>query len=168
MSDIISHFPLNTRCSERSLFLNWGVSVSQEHLPNPRSRVLLEKLPDPQLVKKFPALYGTRRLITEFTSARHLSPSCAILIRSMPPQPTSWKPILILSSQLRLGLPSGSFPKVSPPKPRYTHFLSPIRATCPFLLVLLNLITRIILGDEYRSLSSSLCSFLHSPLPHLC
>jgi hypothetical protein len=26
------------------------------------------------------------------------------------------------------------------------------------------LITRTIMGDEYRSLSSSLCSFLHSPI----
>jgi hypothetical protein len=37
------------------------------------SRVLLEKLTDLQLVKKFPAFYGTRRFITTFTSARHLS-----------------------------------------------------------------------------------------------
>ena len=34
-----------------------------------------------------------------------------------PPHPTSWRSILILSSHLRLGLPSGSFPQVSPPKP---------------------------------------------------
>jgi hypothetical protein len=27
------------------------------------------------------------------------------------------------------------------------------------------MITRIIFGDEYRSLSSSLCSLLHSPVP---
>jgi len=36
------------------------------------SRVL-EKLTVPQPVKKFPTFYGTRRFITVFTSARHLS-----------------------------------------------------------------------------------------------
>jgi hypothetical protein len=33
----------------------------------------LKKLTGSQLVKKFPAFYGTRRFITVFTSARHLS-----------------------------------------------------------------------------------------------
>ena len=47
--------------------------------------------------------------------------------------------------------------------PVYTSAL-PIRATRPAHLILLDLITRTILGGEYRSLSSSLCSFLHSPL----
>ena len=37
------------------------------------SRVLLEKLTGLQLVKKFPALYGTQKFITAFTSACHLS-----------------------------------------------------------------------------------------------
>ena len=37
------------------------------------SRVLLEKLIGSQLVKKFPALYGTRRFIAVLTSACHLS-----------------------------------------------------------------------------------------------
>jgi hypothetical protein len=36
------------------------------------SRVLLEKLTGSQLVKKFPAIYGTRMFITTFTSFRHL------------------------------------------------------------------------------------------------
>ena len=40
-----------------------------------------------QLIKKFPAFYGTRRFITAFTSARHLSVSCARSIQSMPPIP---------------------------------------------------------------------------------
>jgi len=37
-------------------------------LLTPRSKVLLEKLTGSQLVKKFPAFYGNRRLITAFRS----------------------------------------------------------------------------------------------------
>ena len=33
-------------------------------------------------------------------------------------------------------------------------------------IIFLHLFTRMILGEEYRSLRSSLCSFLHSLLPH--
>jgi hypothetical protein len=39
----------------------------------------------------------------------------------------------------------------------------PIRALCSAHLIL-DLIIRIIFGEEYRSLSSSLCSLLHSPV----
>ena len=46
--------------------------------------------------------------------------------------------------------------------PIHPPLLSPIRATCRDHLSLLNFITRTILGEEYRPLSSSLCSFLHS------
>ena len=41
---------------------------------------------------------------------------------------------------------------------------SPIRATCPAHLILLDFITRTILGEEYRSFSFSLCSLLQSPV----
>ena len=41
---------------------------------------------------------------------------------------------------------------------------SPIRATCPAHLILLDFITRTIFDEEYRSYSSSLCSLLHSPI----
>jgi len=37
------------------------------------SRVLPEKLTGSQLLKKFPAFYGTRRFINAFINARHLS-----------------------------------------------------------------------------------------------
>ena len=41
---------------------------------------------------------------------------------------------------------------------------SPTRATCPSHLILLDFITRTILGEEYKSFSPSLCNPLHSPV----
>jgi hypothetical protein len=64
-----------------------------------------------QLIKIFPAFYGTRKFITVLTSAHHLSLSLANSIQSPQPLPTSSRSILILSFHLRLGLPNGLFPK---------------------------------------------------------
>jgi hypothetical protein len=50
-----------------------AVSSKRKALFTPWNRVLLEKLTVSQLVKNFPAFYGTRRFIITFTSARHLS-----------------------------------------------------------------------------------------------
>ena len=80
------------------------------YLLTPWCRVLLEKLTGLQLVKKFPAFYGTRKFITALTSVRHLSLSWTSLIQSTYPHPTSWRSIPILSTHLRLGVPSGLFP----------------------------------------------------------
>ena len=82
----------------------------------------------------------------------------------MAPNPTYRRSILILSSNLGLGFPSGLFHSGFPTKTLYTPLLAPTPATCRAHLILLDLITRTILGEEYRSLSSSLCSFLHSLL----
>ena len=87
------------------------------YLLTPWSTVFLEKLTVFQLVKKFPAFYGTRKFITAFTRPGHLSLFLASTINSEPPHSTSWRSILILSSHLRLDLPSGLFPQGSPPKP---------------------------------------------------
>ena len=70
------------------------------YLLTPWSRILLEKLIRSQLVQKFPAFYGTRRFIAAFTSAHHLS------------------------SNLRLGLPSGLFPLGFLTKILYTPVLN--------------------------------------------
>ena len=134
------------------------------YLLTPWCRVLLEKLTGLQLVKKFPAFHGTRRFITALTSVCHLSLSWASPIQSIYPHPTSWRSIIILSTHLRLGLPSGLFPSGFPTKTLYTPLTSPIRATCPAHLILLDFITRTISGEKYKSFSYSLCNLLHSPI----
>ena len=105
------HFMLNTFMLYIIYLLTYLLTYSLTYLLTylliPSSRILLEKLNGFQQVKKFPA----------FTHARHLSLSWDRSIQSMPSHPISWAAILILSSHLRLGLPSGSFPQVSPPKP---------------------------------------------------
>ena len=130
-------------------------------LLTPWRRVLLEKLTG-FVIKKFPAFYGTRKFITVLKSARHLSLSWANSIQSQQPLPTSWRSILILASHLCLGLPNGLFPAGFATKTLCTPIPSHTRATCPAHLILLDFITRTILGEQCRSLSSSLCNFLHS------
>jgi len=64
---------------------------------------------------------------------------------------TSWSPQWPLSLRL-------------PHQHPVTPLSSPIRATCPAHLIRLDFTTCTILGKEYRSFSSSLCSFLRSPV----
>ena len=59
------------------------------------------------------------------------------------------------------GFPKWFFPSSFPTTTLYTPLLSSIHATFPAHL---DFIARTIFGEQYRSLSSSLCSFLHSPV----
>ena len=113
---------------------------------------------------QFPAFYGTQRFITMFTRACHLSLLWVRSIQSMPftPLPEDlccyYPPIYAWVFQ------AVSFHQASAPKPCMHHSSPPHVLHAPTHFILLNLIIWIIFGEEYRSWSSSICSFLHSPV----
>ena len=92
---------------------------------------------------------------------RHPSLFWARSIQSIP-HPTSWihfNIILPFSS----GSSKWSLSLKFPHQNSYGYLLSPIRATCPAHHILLDLKSRIIFGEQYRS-HISLCSLLHFPV----
>jgi hypothetical protein len=112
-----------------------------------------------QSLKDFPAFYETQGVHYHIHKSSPLVP----ILRQINPIHTIFpRSILILSTHLHLGLVLVlvvSFLLTFPPITYAFHF-SPIHATCLTHLIL-NLIILIILGEEYKLQSSSLCSFLH-------
>ena len=131
------------------------------YLLTPWSRFLFQKLTAFQLVKKFPAFYGTQKFTTAFKSARHLSLSWASSTQSIPhisiSEDTYYLPSKTGYSKWSL---SFRFPNQNPvytsPFPHTRYMPRPSHSS--------RFYNPHILGEQYRSLSSSLCSFLHSPV----
>ena len=133
------------------------------HTPYSMVQVRLEKLTGLQLVKKFPAFLWNPKVHYR----THKRP---------PPVPVLGQPIPVhISTSYLLEMNPNVFHPSTPRSPQWSlslRFLhqepirplsSPIRATCPAHLILLDFITSTVLGEQYRSFSSSLCNLLHSP-----
>ena len=132
---------------------------------NPWIRVLLEKLTGFQLAKKFPRVLWKPKVHYRIHTCLPPAP-----ILSQPdPVHVSTSHYMKMHLNIILLSPSGYCKwslslRIPHQNPVYA---SPLPHTCYMLRlsILLDLITRTIFGEQYRPLSSSLCSFFfHSPV----
>jgi len=112
----------------------------------PWSRVLLEKLTFPQIVKEFSAFYGNRTFIAAYITARHLSISWDRSIQLTPPLPIYWRSILILF-HLLLSFENSLFPSGFFTKTLSRFLVYVIHATCPPIEFF---ITQKIIAEDYK------------------
>jgi hypothetical protein len=92
---------------------------------SPWNWALIKKPSVVQLLKNFEEFYWTRRFITVFTRVLHWSLSWARSIQSTVTHPITLRSILILSTYLRLGLPSSLFSSGFPNKILHLFLSSP-------------------------------------------
>lgn len=108
----------------------------------------------------FPAFYATRMFLTVYTGARHWPLYWARWIQS-----TSSKHVsLNYSFYLCLGLPSNIFSLEFPAKRLYMFIISSVRAKCSAHLILVDLVTLIISGNQHNLRIVPLRSFLRRPV----
>jgi hypothetical protein len=129
------------------------------YLLTPRSRVLLEKLTGFAATQEIPRILWNPKVHYR----THKCPPPVPILSPLHPvhAPTYWRSIVILSSQLRLDLPVCLFRLRFPHQNPVFSSLLPHTRYMPSPS-LLGFITLTILGEQYRSFISPLCSLLHS------
>ena len=127
------------------------ITTTTYYLLTPWCRVLLEKLTGLQLVKKFSAFlwnpkvhYRTHKRPPPVPVLGQPNPVHIPTSHLLEIHPNIIHPSMPRSPQWSLSL---RFPHQDPIRP----LSSPIRATCPAHLILLDFITRTVLGEEYKS-----------------
>jgi len=124
----------------------------------PWSKVLLEKPTVVWIVKKFP----------HFIKPKYTLPcpqQPATCVHPKPQQPSSCLPNNFFKIHFNIILPSMPWSSKWSLSFRFLHqnpLLFPIHTTCPTHLIHLDLITRIVFGEQYNSWSPSLCTLLQS------
>jgi hypothetical protein len=78
----VCSWPPYVSLSLKAYLLTYLLTYVLTYVLTPMTRVLLEKLTGFQLVKKLPVIYGTRRFITAFTSARHFLKRYVSLVKT--------------------------------------------------------------------------------------
>ena len=123
--------------------------------------ISFEGLTGHQLFKKFPEFCGNGRLITPFTIIRHLSLSWAGWIQSYN------LPLYFFKVHCHITLPptlrssKWLFRSGFPSETLYVFlFAPPLHATCSAHFIPLDLLTLRICGEDWKSWSASLSSFL--------
>ena len=127
--------------------------------------VLLEKLTGLQLIKNFPRI--SRNTKVHYRTHKRL-PTLSIVGQPNPVHIPTYHLLEIRQNIIRPFMPRSHqwSPSFRFPQQDTIHPLSSlIRATCPTHLILLDSITRTILGEQYKSFSSSLCNLLHHEHP---
>ena len=137
--------------------------VEHDYLLTPWSSALLEKLTGFAANQEIPRILWNPKV----NYRTHKRPPPVPILSQPHTVPTT--PSHFLRVHLNIILPSTSWSPQWSLSLRFPHqnlvHTSPfIRATCPVHLIRLDFITRTMLGEGYRSLSSSLCNFLHSPV----
>jgi len=127
----------------------------------PWNIALLGKIAVLMLVKIFPTLDGNQRFTMVFTS-----PTITLLIQMNPAHALPNECFKIHINIILLSMPKAfKWPLSSdfPTETWYAPHLSSVSATCPTHLILLEMITQIF-GRQYKSFSSSTCTFLQHPI----